>query len=369
MSYPVKWFHSDMVGAPQLQINGGNLLPGTLISVLDACLLNGFNTQGLDSLTYNSGTNEAIGTVAAGHGFLKYQVILIEGANEPAFNGEQRVTFVDATTFKFTPTQTPPATATGTITAKAAPLGWAKPFSGTNKAVYQSTDPLSTGFYLRVDDTTTTKAKAVSGYESMTDVDTGTNPFGSSGFFSLTNQTAFYKWAIVGDGRLFYIYSMGSGLSQQSGQSAFGDINSFKPADGYHCVLIPNTTNPNSYASASDLLRYMNATYSGRRIARQYDGVTLNPVVNLYGSKASLYANPNPADGQFYINESPIIVDDSGSVRGTLPGLCIAYNTLDIGFNIIDNASNSTDVFLVLLVQENSVKLSQSAFNLTGAWR
>ncbi|ADE14184.1 conserved hypothetical protein [Nitrosococcus halophilus Nc 4] len=364
MTIPVKWFHSDMVGAPQ--ISGNDVAPGEMISVLDACLLNGFNTQGLDSLTYDSGTGEATATVSGGHGFLKYQVALIEGANESEFNGEQRVTFVDSTTFKFTPSGTPPATATGTITAKAAPIGqWEKAFSGTDKAAYRSTDPLATGFYLRLDDSTTARSKAVSGYESMTDVDTGTNPFDNSCYFAAGVNSPI-KWAVVGDSRLFYVYFEAG--TNKTGIAVFGDIQSFKPADAYHCVLIANGNNSNAQPHNHTPSSKMNDGSSVWRIARSSNIGNLNFQVSLHGPKL-LVADPNLSDGQFYINESPILVAADNDLRGMLPGLGMAHNDLGVGFHIIDDASNSSDVFFVVKELNFNIPLNQPAFNLTGAWR
>jgi hypothetical protein len=369
-----------MVGAPQTQETGnpGETSPGILISVLDACLLNGFNTQSLDSLTYDSGTGEATGTVSAGHGFLKYQVILVEGANEPAFNGDQRVTFVDATTFKFTTTQIPPATATGTITAKAAPIGqWEKAFSVTNKAAYRSVDPLATGFYLRVDDTVTNDEKPVIAYESMTNVDTGTNQFGlaNSSYFGLL-ASATDKWALVGDSRFFYLYAMNESNPRVGGMAAFGDINSFKPTDVYHCVLIASQNKGSGNPPDGSIISKLNSTQTQWRIARSYNTTTLNPQVSLFGTilytgnfLPTLAVNPNPSDGNFYINESPILVVADNDLRGTLPGLGLAYNDLGLGFHIIDKLSNHPDAFLVLQDLDTNTARSQAAFNLTGSWR
>lgn len=368
MTYPVKWFHSDMVGAPQL--TGSNIPPGELIGLLDACLLNGFNVQTLDSLTYDSGTNEATGTVSAGHGFEKYQVILIEGANEPAFNGEQRVNFVDATTFKFTPTQTPPATATGTITAKAAPIGqWEKAFSGTDKAAYRSTDPLATGFYLRLDDSTTARSKAVSGYESMTDVDTGTNSFGNgTASFLSAGGTSTINWALVGDSRLFYAFFEAE--PHNAGFAAFGDIISFNPADSYHAVLIANSTGSGNLPDNETPHRYMNDSRNAWRVARSSNINTLNPIVGLFGTKGLIVTNPNRSDGQLYLDDSPILVVADNDLRGKLPGIGMTYNDLGPGFHIIDDLGNSSDVFLVTLDKSNfDSRFGYSAFNLTGAWR
>lgn len=56
-----------------------------------------------------------------------------------------------------------------------AAVGWTKAFSGTNMAAYKQSAG-SNQLYLRVDDTNATDARVV-GYETMSDVNTGTGPF------------------------------------------------------------------------------------------------------------------------------------------------------------------------------------------------
>lgn len=85
--------------------------------------------------------------------------------------------------------------------AKAA-AGWAKEFSGTNLAVYRA--PSGNRLRIRVNDTGTTVARVV-GYETMTDVDTGVNPFPtaaqvSGGLYVRKSETA-DSTVIVGSGR------------------------------------------------------------------------------------------------------------------------------------------------------------------------
>ena len=102
MRYPVKWFHSDMQGAPTLSGD-----PGALLSVLRGCLIDGFNLVSLSSLTYDPNTGECTAQTATNHGFAKYQVVSISGADQPEYNGEQRVTYADSTSFRFAPPPTP----------------------------------------------------------------------------------------------------------------------------------------------------------------------------------------------------------------------------------------------------------------------
>lgn len=144
----VKFFTSDMPGAPTL-----NKAAGAIIPVLDACLVNGFDTKTLDSLVVSS--NVATATIAAGHSYRKYAVIEISGATPSGLNGQHRITSTTGTTFTFETTGIADQTATGTITAKMAPAGWSKPFTGTNEAVYAPNKVGASSAFFRVIDTST----------------------------------------------------------------------------------------------------------------------------------------------------------------------------------------------------------------------
>ena len=78
-----KWFASTMAGAPALS---GSV--GAMISVLDACLKDGFNLLTLDSLVVAS--NVATGTKTS-HGYIVNQVVLISGASPAGLNGSTSV--------------------------------------------------------------------------------------------------------------------------------------------------------------------------------------------------------------------------------------------------------------------------------------
>lgn len=313
MSHPVKWFTSDMTGAP-----APATAAGTMISILDACLINGFNTQPLASLTYDSGTGQCTSAVSAGHGFTQYQVILIEGAVESGFNGEQRITALDSTTFKFTLTSTPAvATATGTITAKAAPLGWEKAFSGTNKAAYRSTDILSTQCYFRLDDSPGTGVSPVTCYKSMTDVDTGANQVGG-GYWRITYRhgVASY-WAVVGDNRGFYFYT--TNYTYQC-LVFVGDFISFVVADAYNFAFTHDTfSSPESYNSSGVIGKYN--TSAGSYLARNHTGTLLNRSFSRHGITTGFTNHPDPiVSGIVAGSYLPIREESTDGWRGFMPG-------------------------------------------------
>lgn len=228
-----KWFASTMAGAPALS---GSV--GAMISVLDACLKDGFNLLTLDSLVVAS--NVATGTNTS-HGYIVNQVVLIAGASPAGLNGEWVITEVTSNTFKFATTGISDQTATGTITAKAAHCGWEKQFSGTNLAVYRSGDVLSTRIPIKVDDTVGQYSTVLMA-EGFTDISTPVNSCATHYFkkSSSTDSTA-RPWLLISDGKTFYL-----GVDWNSAGTydltSFGDFATIAVGDGYNARLQGTST-------------------------------------------------------------------------------------------------------------------------------
>ncbi|SDY60886.1 hypothetical protein [Acinetobacter kyonggiensis] len=178
-STDIKFYVHTNNSAPQLQ----NVY-GSMIDVLNACLVNGIQIGTVSSLTASDSTVTAV--FSAPHKLIQYQVIKITGANQAEFNGEHRVlTVPNSTTITFELVTLPEiSTATGTISASLPPLGWEKPFSSSHatvggKAAYRSKNLLlSSRPFLRVVDepdaayaTTYAKFAKVGIVEDMTDID------------------------------------------------------------------------------------------------------------------------------------------------------------------------------------------------------
>ena len=266
----VKFFHSGMVGAPTL---AG--VAGRLIALLDACLVDGFGALNLTGITVSGGIATAAfsGTFPA----LPDMVVLLGGAtgSYTALNGEQKVTAVGTGTFQFA-TGLPNGTATGTITAKMAPAGWAKPFSGTNLAVYRSNDVTSNRFFLRVNDTNALDARVV-GYETMTAISTGTNLFPTSaqrsggGYWPKVQQTGAetVSWMLFANGKRFWFAnavfeqtSFSGGQFDAMRIGGFGDFKSLKATvDAYNGFLL-------SGPGSGSLDGSIGMTYSGAEDAK-----------------------------------------------------------------------------------------------------
>lgn len=239
----VKNFNSTMSGAPALSGTAGSL-----IALLDAVLVNGFDIKTASALTVSGGV--ASMPFTGSHSAQVDSVISISGITGAyaSLNGEQKVTAVGAGVVRFATTAADGA-ASGTVTFKMAPLGWLKPFAGTNLAGYKSADVAATGMLLRVDDTGAQFAR-VRGFESMTDVSTGLGPFptdaqmSGGGYWakSANSTAAAVPWAIHGDGRLFYFTALpgasGTPTFTLGVTRCFGDMAALRlGGDPFACYL------------------------------------------------------------------------------------------------------------------------------------
>lgn len=379
----VKYFDSTMAGAPALSGTAG-----TLIAVLDACLKDGFGAVTLNGLVVAG--NVATGTVSGGHGFAMIggavgPVIRIAGATPSALNGDWRIASVpNGTTFTFATTGIADQTATGTITAKRAPLGFSKPFSGTNKAAYRADDPASGRLYLRVADDGAGAATyaRVRGYETMSDVDTGTGPFPtdaqvSGGLYwgksSAASATA-RAWRLVGDaqGFAFFVNQDGSGNWING---LFADIPSEKAGDAYRTLLVGGTTT--TISSMGNLHTINNAaghylprshTQTGSSISVLKDSHRLTQSGMGYQFAGISY--PALPGNQFYC--VPVDVCESNTLlRGALPGI---YAPLHPSTSLTDGSFQSDVSGLdgrTLLVQRmvSAGTHYACAIDLTGPWR
>ena len=333
-----RFFASTMAGAPVLSGTAGSL-----IAILDACLVNGFGLQTATSVVVTGTT--AVATFAAAPAAVIDSVVLVAGATPTGLNGNQRVTAVTSTTVSWTTTAAA-GTATGTITIRLAAAGWAKTFTGTNLAAYKSLAPESTGCLLRVEDTTTTTA-LIRGFETMSDVSTGTGlfpnlaQFAAAGLFvSKSNgadTTARPGFVIADDRSVYYfVRNIISGTGQFQG-NFFGDIVSFKSADPFACVIKANTIDrsPNSGGILDELSMADNSrvgSTSGGFIARQPNNIGGSTQVfhtvslaQMDGGSSNYLCGavgmpyPSPVDNGLML--APMTVFNSTGYRGTFPGL------------------------------------------------
>ena len=235
----VKFLHSAMAGVPSLT---GQV--GSLIAVLDACLVDGFGLKPVDSLVVAG--NVATMNFSSGHPYEVGSVVLNAGAAPNGLNGEKRITAVTTNSASFATTGISDQTATGSITTKLAPAGWGKPFSGTNLAVYRSSDVTGNRNFLRVNDNYTTDPREARliGYEAMSAVSSGTGPFPTTaqvdgGAFlakSIWADAQARPWVFFGDEKIFYL-SVQYHPSYGYQTYFFGEPIPFRTPDPYNTVL------------------------------------------------------------------------------------------------------------------------------------
>jgi hypothetical protein len=353
----IKFLHSGMVGAP-LITNG----TGSLITFLDAVLLNGFNERTASDITVTDSV--ATATLPSGHGFEIDSVVLVAGATPSELNGDKRVTGVTATTITFASTS-PNGAATGTITVRYASLGWTRPFTSSSARAYRSQDPTSTQMFLSVPgDSFVASAIDVYGFESMSAVTTGTGPFPASGTRAWPKAPGDGSpWIIVGDTKTFYLLrqhvfngNLASGLV-----FGFGDFVSFSAVDPYRCFIsvltgTGNLTNGSVAGSAVNFadLALIDADTAefGFSAPRSRSGVagavSMIKTLESYMATTSTVASggtTNPGGAAFATYPAPanqglilsrVILAEGGGPRGYLRGFYGTPQNCHAAFNQMD---------------------------------
>ena len=395
-SFPVKYIHNAMRGAPKLSGT-----PGAFIAVLDAFFVTGFGLVTAQSVTVAGGI--ATATLNAGDTFATYCVVQVAGATPEALNGEARVLSATNTSITWA-TTAPDGPASGTITIKVAPVGgWEKAFSGTNKAAYRSTAPGASGFYWRVDDSGTIAAR-VCGFEAMTDVDTGTGPFptdaqiqggGYQWKSGSANATA-VRYDLVADSRTVLVAiapgSSESATSIASPIRGFGDMIALAPGgDGFAVVL-------SCSESASGESSFRNGTFdfaaSGKSavyIARHlggigggnptgtwtYVGSSANSNISVSGVDGTLGAFPSAVDGQLKYSRRYVGAGGGSTPRADIPGvLHVPQSGVQAAIQPRDTLAGTGDVagrkLLALGAAGNSHYFPHAGIalvDITGPWR
>lgn len=332
-------FRSSDAGATALANTAG-----AMITVLDAILVNGYNSKTV-TIT-RTGTTATVNCTS--HGFRDGQILAVSGANETDYNITARCTYVDANNVTYQVANSPATPATGTITAMVAPLGWTKAYTGTNKAAYRQPTVGANGFYLRVVDTDTADAR-LRGYETMSDVDTGTGLFpttsqrsGDGAYFYKANGTG-RQWRAYSNGKILYMFCQPTASTWGANSTCslcFGDFTSNVGADAYNTVLCASPSANIAGNSSNHLFAYCtnynSAGYAnGHYIARPYTqtgtsldswkGATVTGFSHssgvgsnaFFGGGGSSY--PDPIFGGAVLGKP--FLGESVSVRGFLTGL------------------------------------------------
>jgi hypothetical protein len=385
----VRWFLSTMPGAPELRD-----VAGGIINVLDACLINGFASKTINTLVVADGV--ATATISGGHDYEKHAVIKIAGATPSDLNGDWRIASVpDGSTLTFAAPGLADGSATGTITAiRATPGHWQKAFADTNKGAYRSTHEDATGLYLRVDDTPTgTNSSPVRGYETMTGVDTGTNPFPTTAqapdfVWRRTNTASAGSlprpWALVADEAWFaFLPRWNVTAGRRAPAYFFGDAARRAPLDAFACGIGGNaTSSPLEPTASGSGLGRADGTPDGQYWARNTEQAVGSVPLGRFGSNvAGPYLSggesfPAARSGGYLWRESYTLHEagTGGRLRGLQPGALqgLTAHQTTIGDNQIVLLDPSADRDRPLLVVPACYVTNTStyiAFDLWGPWR
>jgi hypothetical protein len=239
--------------------------------------------------------------------------------------------------------------------------GWTKPFSGTNAAAYRINGSF-TNYYFRVDDNAPGAAGArearVTMYETMSDVNTGTNASTNryvrkSGTLDATART----WKAVADEVTLIFFCSFDNSADYNG-TYIGQFYSYMPNDQHGVTIIARTSeNQSAYTpNIEQVLRLATTAEAGTTVAKSVNGITPNvngfKTCGLYRNDDSQrsrgpYTLPNAADGSLVL--TPLYISNvegaDKTLRGRVRGLWIPlHSNLDSVFAINDTWSGTGDL-------------------------
>jgi len=230
-----------------------------------------------------------------------------------------------------------------------AAAGWTKPFTGASKAAFRA--PSGNQLYLRVQDdgpgAGAAREARMTGYETMSDVDTGTGPFptaaqGVGGIAmtvlrkSNTADATARTWIVIADARTLYVCILTADTAGAYRSFMFGEIFSIlSTTDNYRTMIIgrgiENSTAGNQ-ENLDALTTSVSSSVTNHYIARGYTGLGGSTLIGKHADSAKngnstlingLVPLTNPSDGGMLM--SPVWVHDpvtspAGNLRGRMRG-------------------------------------------------
>ena len=386
-STSVKYFHGELPGAPVLSGTAGSL-----IAVLDACLVNGWGLLTAQSASVSGGVC-TLG-FATGHAFDVDTVALVAGAAVAEINGEQRISAAGTNLVRFPAPGVADGPVGGTITIKIAPAGWEKVYSGANKAAYRSLSPSASGACLRIDHGAARYAR-MRVYSTMTDIDAGTDPtptdaqLPGGGYIPVSSSADATprKWMVAASDRFVHIMPAHSATYPSDyGLCAAGDYPSLKAGDAYPVLIVADVSDTSSggspgYNNALNLA----ASSAGAWLMRPYTqiGGALGAYLYKPGFTSSSPSGstghppgPNPINNSIEVCPTLVVEGPSpqGNRRGEVPGLYGIPHYLGSSFDTKDRITPAVGLpghTLIAVRYYGNQTLAQSfrfALDITGPW-
>ena len=393
----VKFYHNKMFGAPALRGN-----PGSLAAVLEFALNTGSSDIAVTSITVSSG----IATVqtAVDHKAISKQVILLKNSSSILLNREFKISsVVDARTF-IIKVQGVQDGVYSNLVMSFPGAGFDKIKVG-NKIAFRSQNPLSTKHWCQINDSESVVSE-MSGFESLTDIDSGTVQFSPDlkYLFKQGNNKYDLGWVVISDGQTVYIGTeqlpaINTGLPYSFGYclGGFGDIISYRDQDKYHFFVrgitsVHYTTGNNfpNYPESGQLSLCTSQDISNPypiplQLARSYNEIALNVRCTTYamqfgdggsskhysGSSYSVIPFPD-ALGNVHFANIYLYEQVTKKPRGKLPGLKFCLNAVGSQLHtygdelvFINNIDNDIERTYLGLKWKDGVQF----VDITGPWR
>ncbi len=309
---------------------------GSIPAILRACLVTGVGAVNVQTLTVNAGVATAV--FATAHGYLDWQVVEITGATPAQLNGEHRLTVVDQHTISYPVAgDVPDGAATGAITARLAPAGWAELFSDSQTAVFSPTAEWAPDFVLRVNHASGNTYATARLFDSMTSVDDGLSPVPtvgqmSSGVYWPTGwANSGRAWVVVADHSAVYFAVYGDNSNTGAILCGCGEFRSMVPVDAGRVFIAgfvgANSVSPSNLAKnhASNGALYLAKNYLGNQesvIGRhQTDAPSINSSSESISGSIQFTSIPHPNAPGNGLLLSNVRLTEGSYVRGYLPGL------------------------------------------------
>jgi hypothetical protein len=243
--------------------------------------------------------------------------------------------------------------------------GWTRPYnSGSNYASFRQGGGLQ--HYLAVNDVADQMAR-VTGFVTMSDFVTGTNPFPTDAQFSgglymrksITANATARPWVLVATDRAFHLIvfsgaTAATGYGGSDSHMSFGQLApSFLSGDGFDSYLIAGTdtsTTGTGATSGRQVLTNLNAIplpghFMARGHAQTGGSITMGKraanLFNQFTSGVGGAAYPDPIGGGLDISRIGVLL--SGPIdRGWLPGLwAIGHANAPASFSQLDTFSGT----------------------------
>jgi hypothetical protein len=345
---------------------------GSLITVLDAVLVNGFGSAIVSMSIHPTDVNKAVIT-ENNHGYSLTTRIKVDGCDNTAFNTEFEIIDIpDANTYVIDVTGLhsqaagTPVTTSSNITVIIPSLGWTKEFSGTNLAVYRTKG--GNRRYLWLDDSESTNGFAkvrgawgaqganesnlISPFPSFDQAASGSPPrwyhridSGNTGSWGTTTDIG---WTIIGTDRFFFLsthYYSGQNIVCNTDCSrnvyVFGDVNVYNQSDTSATVLAGGQNSPpgdwiqinytstfSSWLQGYDYRQTFSGTWGNLQAPTRFRmAPPFADCVNWSNGGVGLgrgLFNLNPFLDQIPIGQPVILTDDvTNSIRAELPGMAV----------------------------------------------